>query len=34
MLLEVGTMESDNIKLQGAMKIQNSVKCIKSGGLE
>jgi len=32
MLLELGTLESDNIRLQGAMEIQNSIKCIKSGG--
>jgi hypothetical protein len=34
MLLEVGMLESDNIRLQGAVKIQNSIECIKGGGLE
>ncbi len=33
MLLEVGTLELDNIRIQGAMTIQNFIKCIKSGGL-
>jgi len=34
MLLEAGTLESDNISLQDAVKIQSCIKCIKSGGLE
>jgi hypothetical protein len=33
MLLEAGTLESDNISLRDAVKIQNYIKCIKSGGL-
>jgi len=34
MLLEARTLESDSIRLQGAVKIQDCIRCVKSGGLE